>query len=1075
MAQSVEISEYVIKLTADLEEMRTQFKQLTTELKTMGSESSKQFGAFKEESRKTGIETVAQLSSIQRAIGGISTGLALVAAKYAALYLVVSRVSRTLTSFIGEAAEAESVDRRLGFAVEALGYSYKKAKESLDDFADSIYKTTRFTDEDARRALTRMLMFTQDLDKAQRAVRIAFDMSAQSGMDYMSSIRMIGMALQGYGERLARFGVPEMRRMNQELGAGASLADKAEYAWRLLQKKFSGSAQAELQTYSGQVAQLDKAWREFKEVIGMEVLPWLTKLVKSLAETIEKVRELKAGIKDVLPEWMVGEKPGLSVGKQLAKDLKEAEGHIKTIEIALRKGLMPKEHGERELAATKKWADYLREQLADAKSDITSIPDDLRTAFEKVYGMTKKVFDFRISLEEAYSSTKTAVEKSRLETERAAAIAEAKRYSEDVFLVEEKYRKMAADQELKEKLNTLAIKEKAEVANAVETWGRVGEETKAIEGKYADERRKVAQEHSDKIKQIELDRIGIINEAYRKGIMSQYGFIPPGELPDFPTPQPTPRQRAEDEVRSRERDIERQRRIEDWRSQLAEVSHDYDLITESQVKSLEEQRRIHLLTEEGKSLWGEELEAYNKLTDAKIADLRVVREIQKEQNLIGLKVQLRELQGSWNLLKEAELAALDAQFKADILTKELTEDEKELTAQIYLRRKAELEAAADLNIIKLAEIGLKDFSIQANRDLAEAFKNIFPDSVRGAASTFKTLFVDAAKGELKSFKDYWIAFSNSIYEIWGNVIQKMAEKGLTDLLMEGIGGGNPLQRFFEMLGLAKKKEPVLSTAVFPVEEGMAELPGVKATQAVGALDVAVANVEVMNVGGGLADIGGVSEDVDMVKESFDGLESSVIDASDEIKEMTIDFPGMINTIDEGFGDMFNQIQEGLTEMVGSAGKGGGGLLGAIFGLFGGGGGAAAAEAGGIFDILNFQSGGRVPGVSGKTIRAELHAKEFVQPVPAVKYYGVGAMEAIRKMEVPREALRSYAAGGLVIVPANEASAPGSATNQREGREFNIFNVMDPSELDRYIASARGANALLNFMSSRAGTIKKFLR
>ncbi|MBM0275091.1 coiled-coil domain-containing protein [Micromonospora tarensis] len=39
--------------------------------------------------------------------------------------------------------------------------------------------------------------------------------------------------------------------------------------------------------------------------------------------------------------------------------------------------------------------------------------------------------------------------------------------------------------------------------------------------------------------------------------------------------------------------------------------------------------------------------------------------------------------------------------------------------------------------------------------------------------------------------------------------------------------------------------------------------------------------------------------------------------------------------------------------------------------------------------------------------------EFMQPVPAVDYYGVAAMQAIRHRQIPKEALQGYATGGLI--------------------------------------------------------------
>jgi TP901 family phage tail tape measure protein len=63
------------------------------------------------------------------------------------------------------------------------------------------------------------------------------------------------------------------------------------------------------------------------------------------------------------------------------------------------------------------------------------------------------------------------------------------------------------------------------------------------------------------------------------------------------------------------------------------------------------------------------------------------------------------------------------------------------------------------------------------------------------------------------------------------------------------------------------------------------------------------------------------------------------------------------------------------------------------------------------------AGGSVPGWSphdkADNIPAMLTAREFVQPVDSVDYYGLAAMQAIQKRRVPKEALAGYADGGPV--------------------------------------------------------------
>lgn len=109
------------------------------------------------------------------------------------------------------------------------------------------------------------------------------------------------------------------------------------------------------------------------------------------------------------------------------------------------------------------------------------------------------------------------------------------------------------------------------------------------------------------------------------------------------------------------------------------------------------------------------------------------------------------------------------------------------------------------------------------------------------------------------------------------------------------------------------------------------------------------------------------------------------------------------------------------------------------------------------------------------------ANEFVQPVSVVKYYGKSVMEAIRNKAIPKEVFKgfslsqmptmkpslSYATGGLINSPKN--------TENNQDRDINITNIIDPRDIDRYMSSSAGSNAVLNIISSKARSIQKILR
>jgi hypothetical protein len=94
-------------------------------------------------------------------------------------------------------------------------------------------------------------------------------------------------------------------------------------------------------------------------------------------------------------------------------------------------------------------------------------------------------------------------------------------------------------------------------------------------------------------------------------------------------------------------------------------------------------------------------------------------------------------------------------------------------------------------------------------------------------------------------------------------------------------------------------------------------------------------------------------------------------------------------------------------------------------------------SGGLIDgFKKLADGGRIPGSSptatADNIPIMATANEYMQPVSAVKYYGVQAMEAIRQRLIPRDFLRSFSAGGLIPRPAYALASGGSVPKKPFG-------------------------------------------
>jgi hypothetical protein len=277
----------------------------TPVIKRLSDETKKAF----DEMKKGPEQARGPLASLQEGWIGLT-------AKIAAATAVIYTVGRTMNSFVKEAAEAEQIENRLKYTVEGVGYSWKNAKVAVDEFANSIMKTTRFSDEQARQALNDMFLYTQDFTKAQQGATMAMDLATRKGIDLASATRFIGMGMTGNIEVLGRM-LPEFKHLNDTLGENASMSQKAAYFISEFQKKFGGAGQADINSYSGKVDQMKNAWTDLKKVIGNDFLPvlketfdWLTKIFKSWKG--DELEGLKKDLKN-LEDWLAyGIKQGAS-------------------------------------------------------------------------------------------------------------------------------------------------------------------------------------------------------------------------------------------------------------------------------------------------------------------------------------------------------------------------------------------------------------------------------------------------------------------------------------------------------------------------------------------------------------------------------------------------------------------------------------------------------------------------------------------------------------------------------------------------------------------------------------------
>jgi len=213
------------------------------------------------------------------AAAAVAAGTAIVAAFF-------SRAS------INAAVQQEDAVNRLNQALASAGRFSEEASRSFQEFANEIQRTTKVGDETVIQLGAIAQNFARTNEEAERLTRAAIELSAATGKDLNSSLQALGQTLTGQAGTLARQ-VPEIR----ELGAEAL---KAGEGIDFILSRFSGTAAAQVNTFSGAVQQSKNAFGDLQEQFGffitqspvvVALFQELTKLFTSIGDNLGGLRE----------------------------------------------------------------------------------------------------------------------------------------------------------------------------------------------------------------------------------------------------------------------------------------------------------------------------------------------------------------------------------------------------------------------------------------------------------------------------------------------------------------------------------------------------------------------------------------------------------------------------------------------------------------------------------------------------------------------------------------------------------------------------------------------------------------
>ena len=155
-------------------------------------------------------------------------------------------------------AEDEKAAARLSRTVTNLGLSFENTR--ITKFIGDLEKTANVADDVLRPAFSSLLTTTGSVEKSQKLLALALDVSAGSGEDVATVANDLSLAYVGNTRGLAKY---RLGLTKAEL-AGKSFNEVQD----LISKQFAGQNAARLDTYEGKIAAVGVAFGNLQETVG---------------------------------------------------------------------------------------------------------------------------------------------------------------------------------------------------------------------------------------------------------------------------------------------------------------------------------------------------------------------------------------------------------------------------------------------------------------------------------------------------------------------------------------------------------------------------------------------------------------------------------------------------------------------------------------------------------------------------------------------------------------------------------------------------------------------------------------
>lgn len=170
-----------------------------------------------------------------------------------------------ITDGIKAAQDQEDAIARMNQALAASGKYTPQASKDIQEYASALQQSTKYADENILSASALLQSLGRlDSDGLKKATKAAVDLASGMKIDLQTAALQVGTAIEGNAGRLAKLGL----KLDDAAGSSENLAAVTA----LVASRFGGSAQSEVNTFSGAIERLKNNHGEYLEAVGNVII-----------------------------------------------------------------------------------------------------------------------------------------------------------------------------------------------------------------------------------------------------------------------------------------------------------------------------------------------------------------------------------------------------------------------------------------------------------------------------------------------------------------------------------------------------------------------------------------------------------------------------------------------------------------------------------------------------------------------------------------------------------------------------------------------------------------------------------